>query len=182
MSKKQTLMDFFHRGSSSILDTLSGKKHTPDFVYARNQYLGSRLRIVGWIFIVLSPFWALFDHVLLPAQVLPQLRLARLLFFISLIAILLLSYWRVFARQQTTLAIMLVLSPACCDACLLFVTAPFGLPGLGTYQFSPFLLVATLSILPRALLASLLLGALLLAVRLYSFSLDATPTTHLIQQ
>src|SRR5699024_11449910 len=109
MSKKQTLMDYFHRGSSSILDTLSGKKHTPDFAYARNQHLGSRLRIAGWIFIGLSPFWALFDHVLLPAQVLPQLRLARLLFFMSLIAILLLSYCPVFARQQTTLSISLLL-------------------------------------------------------------------------
>lgn len=182
MSKKQTLMDFFHRGSSSILDTLSGKKHTPDFAYARNQYLGSRLRIVGWIFIVLSPFWALFDHVLLPAQVLPQLRLARLLFFISLIAILLLSYWRVFARQQTTLAIILLLSPACFYAYLLFVTAPFELPILGNYQFIPFLLVATLSIFPLTLLESLLVGALVIAVQLYSFYIDATPATHLIQQ
>src|SRR5699024_5342931 len=182
MSKKQTLMDYFHRGSSSILDTLSGKKHTPDFAYARNHYLGSRLRIVGWIFIVLSPFWALFDHVLLPTEVLPQLRMARLFFFLSLIIILLLSYWRVFARQQTTLAIILLLSPACFYAYLLFVTAPFGLPELGNYQFIPFLLVATLSIFPLTLLESLLVGTLIIAIQLYSFYIDATPTIYLIQQ
>src|SRR5690625_7689332 len=81
MPHKQKLMEYFHRGSSSILDTLSDKKHSPDFAYARNHYLGSRLRIVCWIFILLSPFWALFDHLLLPAEPLPELRLARLFFF-----------------------------------------------------------------------------------------------------
>src|SRR5690625_2038356 len=59
------LMEYFQRGSSSVKDTVSGSKHTPDFAYARNQYLGSRLRVVCWIFIILSPLLALFDHFLL---------------------------------------------------------------------------------------------------------------------
>src|SRR5690625_3865328 len=145
MPHKQKLMEYFHRGSSSILDTLSDKKHSPDFAYARNHYLGSRLRIVCWIFILLSPFWALFDHLLLPAEPLPELRLARLFFFGSLIVILLLSHWRLFARHQTLLAAMLLPSPACFYASLLFVTGPFELPELGNYRFMPILLVATLT-------------------------------------
>lgn len=182
MPHKQKLMEYFHRGSSSILDTLSDKKHSPDFAYARNHYLGSRLRIVCWIFILLSPFWALFDHLLLPAEPLPELRLARLFFFGSLIVILLLSHWRLFARHQTLLAAVLLLSPACFYAYLLFVTAPFEMPELGNYQFIPFLLVATLSIFPLTLLESLVVGCLVIIVQLYSFYVDATPTAYLIQQ
>src|SRR5690625_7993348 len=99
MPHKQKLMEYFHRGSSSILDTLSDKKHSPDFAYARNHYLGSRQRIVCWIFILLSPFCALFDHLLLPDGPSHALRLVHLFFFGPPIVILLLLLWRLIARH-----------------------------------------------------------------------------------
>lgn len=182
MFNRHTLTEFLYRGSTSILDTLSEKNHSPDFAHARNHYLGNRLRIVCGIFILLSPFWTLFDHLMLPAEVLPQLRIARLSFFLFLILIFVLSFLKCCVRHQTKLAIALLLSPALFYAYLIFVTASYELPQLGNYQFIPFLLVATLSIFPFTLIESLIIGCLVVMVQLYSFYIDPADFNYLAQQ
>jgi len=178
MKFNQKLMDYFHRGSSSILDTLSGRNHSPDFAYARNQYLASRLRVISWLFVVLSPFWALFDQLLLPAEALPAIRLGRVVFFFVLLLILILTRLRIFAQQQITLSMALLLTPTVFYAFLLYITAPYELPTLANYQFIPFLLVATLSIFPFTLLESLAVGCVIILVQLYSFYLDPNPPIY----
>lgn len=178
MKFNQKLMDYFHRGSSSILDTLSGRNHSPDFAYARNQYLASRLRVISWLFVVLSPFWALFDQLLLPAEALPTIRLGRVVFFFVLLLILILTRLRIFAQQQITLSMALLLTPTVFYAFLLYITAPYELPTLANYQFIPFLLVATLSIFPFTLLESLAVGCVIILVQLYSFYLDPNPPIY----
>lgn len=183
MRLKQRLMEYFQRGSSSIKDTVSGRKHTPDFAYARNQYLGSRLRIVCWIFIILSPIWALFDHFLLPEQTLFAVRTARIIFFVALLAIQGATRLPAFAHHQVLLSLTLLAAPALFYAALLFITAPYELPPLANYYFIPFLLVATLSIFPFTLLESLIIGLLLILVQLYSFSIsDGSSLIHQIQE
>lgn len=171
-------MDYFQRGSSSVTDTLSKRDHSLDFSYARNQYLGSRLKTVCWIFLVLSPFWALFDQFLLPQEILPEVRVARLVFFFCLVVILMLTRWRALVNYQVALAIVLILIPACFYAFLLFITNPYQLPNLANYYFIPFLLVATLSIFPFTLSESLTAGFFILMVQLYSCFNDPSASIY----
>ena len=172
MNCGQTLMNYIQRGSSSLSDTFSSRKHTPDFAYARNQYLGNRLRVLCLIFILLSPLWALFDRFLLPDAVRTTVLWGRLIFWLALWFIWGASKLRIFARHQVALCASLLLLPALFYAALLFVTAPYELPNFANYYFIPFLLIATLSIFPLTLVESLLLGGVILLVQLYSCLID----------
>lgn len=183
MQLKQQLMEYFQRGSSSVKDTVSGSKHTPDFAYARNQYLGSRLRVVCWIFIILSPLWALYDHFLLPPEALFAVRPARVVFFLTLVAIQIGSRLRICANRQVILSMALFVAPALFYASFLFITAPYELHDLANYYFIPLLLVVTLSIFPFTLSESLLIGLLIMVVQLYSFTVaQGAPLIFQIQE
>src|SRR5690625_2772716 len=140
MRLKRRLMEYFQRGSSSVKDTVSGSKHTPDFAYARNQYLGSRLRVVCWIFIILSPLWALFDHFLLPPETLFAVRAARVVFFLTLVAIQIGSRLRICANRQVILSMALFAAPALFFDSFFFITASFSLYYLDNYYFFHLLL------------------------------------------
>src|SRR5690625_8030710 len=148
MQLKQQLMEYCQRGSSSVKDTVSGSKHTPDFAYARNQYLGCRLRVVCWIFIILSPLWALFDHFLLPPEALFAVRPARVVFFLTLVAIQIGSRLRICANRRVILGMRLFLVPPRFYSSFLFLRPPIERLALPTYFFFPLLLFSTATFFP----------------------------------
>lgn len=157
------------RSISSIRDTFSSQSHSKDFVFARSDYMRTRLLILSLIFIILTPFWTLFDWFLLPESSLQLVLPARIVMFIGLALTLFLSTknWNP-TKTNFLLSTALFTLPS-----LFYVTVLVSLPDrynqpLIGYSFIPYLLVVTLSILPFTLIESLSLGISLLVLQLFS--------------
>jgi diguanylate cyclase (GGDEF)-like protein len=156
-------------GISSIQDTLSCRRHSKDFAYARGDYLRSRVLVVGLIFAILTPLWVIMDIAVLPAATLAYTTPGR--FF--LMAGLLLTIWlarcsRARIGRIRISAGLLIALPAAFYA-LVLMTLPAGaLDSLVGYSFIPFLLVATLSVFPFTLAESAAAGLALLLLHIFS--------------
>ncbi|RTZ41641.1 hypothetical protein EKL30_13865 [Candidimonas sp. SYP-B2681] len=86
-------------GIRSIRDTLSGRRHSKDFAYARGDYLRSRVLVVGIIFAVMTPLWIAIDAMVLPASTLAYTTPGRFFLLAGLIATILLAR---FGRARIT--------------------------------------------------------------------------------
>lgn len=157
------------RSISSVRDTLSSQHHSKDFIFARSEYLRIRTQIVSLIFIILTPFWALFDWFLLPTQSLPLVLPARGMMLMGLVFILFASSrsW-LSTKFNFLLSSLVFILPALFYGAVLISlpTAVFN-PLIG-YSFLPFLLVVTLGIFPFTLVESLGLGVGLILLQLFA--------------
>lgn len=154
---------------SAIRDTLSSRHHSKDFIFARSEYLRARIKTISLLFVVLTPFWALFDWFLLPAESRHIVFPARVLLFLSLTLILFISQKPNSSAQKSFfLSGMTMILPGLFYAVILMSLAnsiPHSLIG---YSFIPFLLVVTLGIFPLTLIESLMIGSGLLLLQLFS--------------
>lgn len=134
--------------ASAVQNTLSSQYHSKDFIFARSEYLRTRLATICLIFVVLTPFWTVFDCFLLPRQALYAVLPARVL----MVAGLLLTLWASkkpasSAKRNLLLSGMTLALPALFYAVVLIslsVIIPHSLIG---YSFIPFwLLFALLSV------------------------------------
>lgn len=164
---------------SSIRDTISSKYHSKDFIFARSEYLRSRIATICAIFIVLTPFWTLFDLFLLPTDTLPIVLSARVIMFLGLIAT-----WYSSSKSQSTTRLNLLLSGLTLSllglfyaAVLISLTEHIPSPLIG-YSFIPFLLVATLGIFPFTLIESFSLGFGLLCLQFFSAFITGTSFSY----
>lgn len=169
---KQTINDVI----SAVRDTLSSRYHSKDFIFARSEYLRARLATICLIFVLLTPFWTVFDWFLLPEKALYWVLPARLVMFIGL----LLTLWAS-KKTHSSAKINLFLSgitlalPALFYAVVL-LSLSFIIPhSLIGYSFIPFLLVGMLSIFPFTLVESFILGLGLLLLQFFSGFITATP-------
>ncbi len=172
------------RGESTLKDTLSGRGHSHDFMQARASFLRNRVVIIGIIFLVLSPFWALIDQWLLPPPTSKLALAGRLALVGGLIATVGIA-WR-FAHYIT-------IARACAGALILLPALFYGLVlstlpstwsgNLIGYSFIPYMLVVMLGIFPFTLIESLVMGLLLIGIEAYALHLGgAWQTLAAIQQ
>lgn len=157
------------RSLSSVTDTFSSQSHSKDFIFARSDYMRTRLMMLSLIFTVLTPFWALFDWFLLPTVSLTPVFLARIIMFVGLMltAMACTKNWEA-TKANFLLSVTLFSLPS-----LFYVVVLISLPdnynqNLIGYSFIPYLLVVTLSILPFTLIESLTLGIGLLVLQFFS--------------
>lgn len=157
------------RSLSSVRDTFSSQSHSKDFVFARNDYMRNRLLMLNLIFILLVPFWTLFDWYLLPKASLKLVLPARIVMLFGLLLALFLNIknWMP-SKINFLLSTALFALPS-----LFYLIVLISLPedynqSLVGYSFIPYLLVVTLSILPFTLFESLILGIGLLLLQLIS--------------
>lgn len=154
---------------SSLRDTLSDRTHSRDFAFARAEYLRSRVLIVGLIFLVLSPFWAIIDSLVLPDSARTTAAWGRVAMVAGLTATVLLV-WRSpqripLARAGTGLLIGL---PAAFYA-LVLAALPAGQANtLVGYSFIPYMLTVMLSIFPLTLIESAIFGLALLLLQAFA--------------
>src|SRR5690554_7664587 len=84
---------------SSLHDTLSNRRHSRDFAFARGDFLRNRVMVVGAVFLVLLPLWSVIDWFALPADSTKMALAARLVMF-AVLALTLLLAQRSKARLQ----------------------------------------------------------------------------------
>ncbi|HUH58912.1 MAG TPA: diguanylate cyclase [Candidimonas sp.] len=156
-------------GISSIQDTLSCRRHSKDFAYARGDYLRSRVLVVGLIFAILTPLWVIMDIAVLPAATLAYTTPGRFFLMAGLLATIWLARCsRARIGRIRISAGLLIALPASFYA-LVLITLPAGaIDSLVGYSFIPFLLVATLSIFPFTLAESAASGLALLLLHIFS--------------
>lgn len=162
--------------NNSIKNTFSSRHHSKDFIFARSEYLRTRLTTICFLFIVLTPFWAIFDYFLLPEEVLDSILIARVVIFIGLLLTLWISKKpNRTARKNLFLSGLTLALPAFFYAIVLvnlYSSSPQLLIG---YSFIPFLLVGMLSIFPFTLIESLILGMGLLLLQFFSGFITESP-------
>ncbi|MGP1613715.1 MAG: diguanylate cyclase [Pollutimonas bauzanensis] len=156
-------------GISSIRDTLSSRRHSKDFAYARGDYLRSRVLVVGMIFAILTPLWIAIDAAVLPKSTLAYTTPGRFFLMAGLVATIMLA--RRSRARVTRIRIaagLLIALPAAFYALVLITLPPGEAVHLVGYSFIPFLLVATLSIFPFTLAESALAALTLLGLHILS--------------
>lgn len=157
-------------------DTVSSQSHSKDFVYARSEYLRTRLTTICFIFVILTPLWAIFDWFLLPKEALYVIFPARAVMLSGLLLILWASNKpEPSAKKNLFLSGMTLALPALFYAVVLVslsVIIPHSLIG---YSFIPFLLIGMLSIFPFTLIESLTLGMGLLLLQFFSGFISGSP-------
>lgn len=154
---------------SSIRDTLSSKYHSKDFTFARSEYLRTRILIISLLFVILTPFWALFDWFLLPAKSLPWVFPARVIMFLGLSATFFISLkaWAS-VKINFLLSGLIFTLPAIFYGVVLISLPNHVANSLIGYSFIPFLLVVTLGVFPFTLIESLILGAGLILLQFFT--------------
>ena len=164
-----TLVSLKSLWGGALRDTISSQGHSRDFAYARIDYLRSRVFVVGIIFLLLTPFWAIIDAMMLPDDTRSYVMAGRIAMVLGLVLATLMA-WRSTGKicLAKLSASVLFGVPA---AFYVFVLA--GLPAqwsgsLVGYSFIPFMLMVMLSIFPFTLIESAALGVVLLAVECYA--------------
>ncbi len=146
---------------SSLQDTLSGRRHSRDFAFARGDFLRNRVMIVAAVFLALLPFWSLIDWFALPQESIRHVLTARVVMLVVLLLTVLLAH-RSKARLQLARfsAGLLLATPAVFYAVVMsLLAADSGAAvSLAGYSFIPYMLVAMLAIFPFTLIESTVLG------------------------
>ncbi len=155
-------------GMSALRDTLTSRSHSPDFAYARGDYLRSRVMVIGVIFLTLVPFWSLIDWAVLPPETLWPALLGRLGMLGALIAAVFLARHSRLRLDWARLSCGLLLATPAVFYALVLTTLPGGGTSLIGYSFIPYMLVAMLAIFPFTLLESAVLGAALIGLEAYA--------------
>ena len=156
-------------GVSSLRDTLSSRRHSRDFAYARGDYLRSRILVIGLVFLVLSPFWTLIDSYMLPDSARGYAWLGRAVMVAGLVFTVVLA-WRVAGRvnQIQAAAGLLIALPAVFYGLVLMGMPPDWQGHLIGYSFIPFMLMVMLGIFPFTLVESAIFGVGLLLLEGYA--------------
>ena len=156
-------------GASSVCDTISSRRHSRDFSFARSHYLRSRVVVVGLIFLALTPFWAIFDHLMLPESAQHQVLLARGAMVGGLLVTLLLAHYCVGrARCAQIVTGLIIALPALFYAAVLAALPADWSGELLGYSFIPFMLTVMLCIFPFTLLESFIFGLGLLILQAFA--------------
>ncbi len=165
-------------GVSSLRDTLSSRRHSRDFAYARGDYLRSRVMIVGLIFLVLSPFWTIIDSFMLPDAARGYAWLGRAIMVAGLLATVVLA-WRSSGRvyQTQICAGLLIALPALFYGLVLLGMPPDWNGRLIGYSFIPFMLMVMLGIFPFTLVESAIFGVGLLLLEGYALHMGGVLLT-----
>ncbi len=69
----------------AVRDTFSSTHHSKDFIFARSEYLRSRIMVMGIIFLILMPFWTLMERFLLHEHSLHTILIARAVMVVGLL-------------------------------------------------------------------------------------------------
>lgn len=150
----------------AVRDTFSSTHHSKDFIFARSEYLRSRIMVMGIIFLILMPFWTLMDRFLLPEHSLHTILIARAVMFVGLLGAIFTARKRwPSARLNLLLSGAVLILPALFYGYVLLVSGSSTLIG---YSFIPFLLVALLGVFPFTLIESAMLGGFLLVLQLFA--------------
>lgn len=152
---------------AGVRDSLSNKRHSRDFNFARSEYLRSRVLFVGSAFFLLAPLWILVDFLLLPAELLNSLIAGR---FILMAALAVVIYSAKHNQHQlnrirNTLA-GLMLAPAI----FYFVLVMFfsdQMASLVGYNFIPLLIIVFLSVFPLTIIESLGIGLIVITLQFF---------------
>jgi len=155
--------------TSSVRDTLSGSRHSRDFAFARAEFIHNRVFTVGLIFLVLSPFWAIIDSLMLPEATQHAAIWGR----IAMVAGLAFAVFM--ARRSPgripmarACAGLLIGLPAAFFA-LVLATLPAGQANdLIGYSFIPYMLIVVLGIFPFTLIESAVFGLALIALQVFA--------------
>lgn len=159
---------------SSLQDTLTSRSHSRDFAVARGDYLRNRVLVVGIIFFVLLPFWTAFDWFLLPSASLRFTMPGRLVMLLVLTGTLLLAFHSQNRLEWARLAAGILIATPAAFYGLVLATLPPGQTELIGYSFIPYMLVTMLSIFPFTLIESVVAGAALIVLEMYSLHVSGT--------
>lgn len=168
------LQNLMEMSLSSLHDTLSGRRHSRDFAFARGDYLRNRVMVVGSIFLALLPFWALIDWQMLPAESLSAAFTARAVMLVALLLILLLAHKSKARLHLARLSAGLLLATPAVFYALVLATLSGGVPPLVGYNFIPYMLVAMLAIFPFTLIESAVIGLVFIALEAYALLVAGT--------
>lgn len=152
--------------TSGLCDTLSSKRHSRDFNFARGEYLRLRTQVVAVVFMFLAPLWILIDYLLLPSELLNSLAVGRFMLMAVLGGVLYVVNLSQHQLTETHLALAgLLLAPV---VFYLGLALYYGaaLQDLVGYEFIPLLIIAFLSVFPLTLLESLAIGLSVIALQL----------------
>ncbi|MFC0269403.1 GGDEF domain-containing protein [Kushneria aurantia] len=135
----------------------------------RGDYLRNRVLLVAVVFTLLTPLWGVVDLLITPASIHTSLLLARLAMIGAFILVI------VRGRRSATglngirhLLATLILTPALFYLLVLLILGDHVNKQLFGYSFTPFLLIAFLSVFPLTLIESLGLGLILIALEVFS--------------
>lgn len=158
---------------TTFWDTFSSKRHSHDFVYARADYFRTRVGVIALIFLILTPFWALFDFFVLAENTRWLVIPARIIMTVGLIVTMVIALK---TRKGTTHIFvatgLLFILPILFYLTVVIATSqepPSDLPG---YDFMPYMLTAMLAIFPLTLLEGLVLGLLFFLSQVYALHTD----------
>ena len=171
------LKNLMEMSLSSLHDTLSSRRHSRDFAFARGDYLRNRVIVVGSLFLVLLPFWALIDWQILPATSLDAAFTARAVMLGALLLILLLAHKSKARLQMARISAGLLLATPAVFYALVLSTLSGDVPSLVGYSFIPYMLVAMLAIFPFTLLESAVIGLAFILLEAYALSVAGTLLT-----
>lgn len=151
---------------ASLRDSLNNKHHSRDFNFARSDYLRSRILFVATTFFLLAPLWILVDYLLLPAEMLSNLVISRLI-LMGFLAIIILSARRnqhQLNKIYNALTALLLLPALFYFALVLFYSDQ--MDSLVGYNFIPLLIIAFLSVFPLTIIESLSIGVVIIVIQL----------------
>ena len=150
---------------AGIRDSLSNKHHSRDFNFARSNYLRSRVLFVASVFFLLAPLWIIIDYLLLPAEMLTNLAISRLVLMV-LLATIIYSAWKnqhQLKRICANLAALLIVPAIFYFALVLFYSDQ--IESLVGYSFIPLLIIAFLSVFPLTIIESLGVGLIVITIQ-----------------
>lgn len=172
--KTSSLLDLKTLSIASLQDTFSTRYHSKDFSFARSEYLRARVQVIALLFSLLTPLWALMDHLSIPSDTRNVVLVLRIIMFGGLVCVVLLSRFKQSNRSNLVLSASIFALPAIFYGAVLFALSQSGHVSLVGYSFIPYLLTATLGVFPFTLLESLGVGLCLLLLQFCSGFVDGS--------
>lgn len=149
------------------MDVASTSKHSRYFHHARSHYLSRRVRTIALLMGILQPAWVLVDYLLLPAEALEPIAIARVL---TGVFCLLLAVW---GQQPYSLKYGYMRLATLVIALSVFQTVSSSLLldyGLGNqvagYHFFPFMIICMFAVFPLTMIESALFTGAVIVVEL----------------
>mgnify|MGYP000277107822 CR=1 FL=1 len=137
----------------TLLDLSSGRRHSRYFNQTRSHYLFRRIRIIALLLALIQPAWLLVDYLLLPADMLESIAIAR---GAAATACLLLASWTL-KRYSLKLAhmrlaiLVLILSAFQTVSSSLLIAHGYDSTVAG-YHFFPFMIITMMAVFPLSIL------------------------------
>lgn len=140
----------------TLLDLSSGGRHSRYFNQTRSHYLFRRIRVIALLLAMIQPAWLLVDYLLLPADMLEAIAIAR---GAAATACLLLASWTL-KRYSLKLAhmrlaiLVLILSAFQTVSSSLLIAHGYDSTVAG-YHFFPFMIITMMAVFPLSILEAL---------------------------